>query len=345
MLMLRPFIAPALAGLLFLPAAAVAQTAPQPQQQEQRDQDQQRDQQRTQDQQRQDQQRTQDQQRQDQQRAGQQHDQQRATDQRRDGDLVLRADRLIGQRVYARGEERVGRIDDLALNVNNNRIEHVVVSRGGVFGLGAEQVAVRWNQIQPDRQERVVRFQGTEAELQQARRIDAGAGWPMGTTGDRDADRPVGTAGEDRRDDQRTQDRQADQQQRDQQARQQGQQRDQARQQDQQRDFEGLGRNMVSVSRIIGTDVRNQQGERLGQIEDITLKQDGSINYAVITHGGFLGMGGNQVAVPWDRLQVNAQQERIVLNVSRQQLEQAPRFEARDGMWPGNVNWPFGDGR
>jgi sporulation protein YlmC with PRC-barrel domain len=327
--MLRSFIAPALAGLLILPVAAVAQTAPQPQQPQ--PQQPQQQEQRDQDQQRQDQQR-QEQQRQDQQRTGQPpHDQQRATDQRRDGDLVLRADRLMGQVVRARGDERVGRIDDLALNVNNNRIEHVIISRGGVFGMGAEQVAVRWNQIQPDQQERVVRFQGTEAELQQARRVDMGAGWPMGTAGDR----PVGTAGDERRDDV----------QRDPQQRTPEQQRDQARQPGQQRDAEGLGRNLVAVSRIVGTDVHNQQGERLGQIEDLTLQRDGSINYAVISYGGFLGMGGNQIAVPWDRLQVNAQQERIVLNVTQQQLEQAPRFEHRDGRWPTRVDWPFGAGR
>jgi sporulation protein YlmC with PRC-barrel domain len=322
--MLRSFIAPAIAGLLMLPASAAAgQTAPQPQE-PQPQQEQQRDQQRERDQQRQ--------------------DQQRVTDQRRDGDMVIRADRLTGQVVRARGDERVGRIDDLAVNVNDNRIEYVIVSRGGLFGIGADQVAVRWNQIQPDQQERVVRFQGTEAELQQARRVDTRAEWPMDIG--REGERPVGTAGEQPRTEPRTGEppRPGEQPRTEPRAGEQPRPGEQPRTEPRTGEQPRTGRNIVSANRLIGMDLHNQQGERLGQIDDITIKRDGSLGYVVIAHGGFLGMGHNYVAVPWERLQVNAQQERVVLNVTRQQLEQAPRFEHRDGRWPASVDWPFGTG-
>jgi hypothetical protein len=40
----------------------------------------------------------------------------------------------------------------------------------------------------------------------------------------------------------------------------------------------------------------------LGRVDDVALSHDGSVSYAVIAHGGFLGIGENSVAVPFDRL-------------------------------------------
>jgi sporulation protein YlmC with PRC-barrel domain len=214
---------------------------------------------------------------------------------------VIRADRLIGQAVHDRGDERVGRINDLAFHVNDKKVTYAVISRGGLFGIGAEDVAVAWDQLRPDMAERVVRADAQT--VQQARRIDTRTAWPTDITraGEPAAEQPVGTAGRD-----------AD------------------------------AGHIVSMSRIIGMDVRNQQGERLGQIDDIALNPDGSIAYAVVAHGGFLGMGHNYVAVPWDRMTFDRQQERITLDVTQQQLENARSFEYRD-RWPDRVDWPFGN--
>jgi sporulation protein YlmC with PRC-barrel domain len=214
---------------------------------------------------------------------------------------VIRADRLIGQAVRDRADERLGRIDDLALNVADNKIAYAVISRGGLFGIGAEEVAVSWDELRPDMAERVVRAEGQA--VQQARRIDTRTAWPteVGRPGEPAAEQPVGTAGRD----------------------------DQVRE-------------IVGVSRIIGMDVRNQQGERLGQVDDIALQRDGSIAYAVIAHGGFLGMGHNYVAVPWDRLNLDREREQVMLNVTQQQLEGARQFEHGE-RWPARADWPFGN--
>lgn len=279
--MLKYCMAPAVAGLLMLsPAFVVAQepTAPPPQQEPRAEQP----------------------------RAEEPRAEQPAEQRREGEEMVIRADRLIGQAVRDRADERLGRIDDLALHVNDNRIAYAVVARGGLFGIGAEQLAVSWDQLRPDTVERVVRLDA--AALQQAARIDTRTAWPtdIGRPAEAPAEQPVGTAGRDEPG-------------------------------DAPRDVQ---MQILSVSRIIGMDVRNQQGERLGEIDDIALERDGSIAYAVIAHGGFLGMGHTYVAVPWDRVNLDTQREQVMLNVTQQQLEGARQFEHAE-RWPTRVDWPF----
>jgi sporulation protein YlmC with PRC-barrel domain len=105
----------------------------------------------------------------------QQQEQARVGQQQPGMQQVFRADRIIGQTVRDRQDERIGRINDLALDTQENRITYAVVNRGGMWGIGGEEVAVAWEQIQPDREARVVRVDGQQ--VQQARQIDRGQ-WP-----------------------------------------------------------------------------------------------------------------------------------------------------------------------
>jgi uncharacterized protein YrrD len=102
------------------------------------------------------------------------------------------------------------------------------------------------------------------------------------------------------------------------------------------------------MSNVVGMEVNNRQGNRLGTIHDVAIERDGSVAYAVISYGGFLGMGDNHVAVPWDRLSMDRERESLLLDVTEQQLEQAQqqqRFgERREDAWPNRVDWPFGAG-
>lgn len=59
----------------------------------------------------------------------------------------------------------------------------------------------------------------------------------------------------------------------------------------------------VTIEEIIGSQVRNVNDEYLGQIEDV-VATGGTIQYLVVSYGGFLGMGEERVAVPWARLKV-----------------------------------------
>jgi hypothetical protein len=56
------------------------------------------------------------------------------------------------------------------------------------------------------------------------------------------------------------------------------------------------------ASEVIGSNVLNDANEEIGAIDDILVSPDGKAPYAVISIGGFLGMGGRLVAVPYDSL-------------------------------------------
>jgi hypothetical protein len=80
---------------------------------------------------------------------------------------------------------------------------------------------------------------------------------------------------------------------------------------------------------LIGTQIYNAEHQSLGEINDVLLAADGRLKAVVVGVGGFLGIGERDVAVPWPALQVSrdAEQDLVLrLEVSREQLEQAPEF-------------------
>ena len=81
------------------------------------------------------------------------------------------------------------------------------------------------------------------------------------------------------------------------------------------------------ATKIIGVDVVNRQGEKVGDIEDIVLDRNGSVAYAVVSTGGFLGVGDRLHAVPWRSLQTNTGTDKFVLDVDKQTLGKAPGFD------------------
>lgn len=90
---------------------------------------------------------------------------------------------------------------------------------------------------------------------------------------------------------------------------------------------------VLSATTIIGDRVRNEKGEDLGKIEELMIDlQSGCISYAVLSFGSVLGMGGKLFAIPFEALQLRAEEHKFVLNVDRQKLENAPGFD--------KDNWP-----
>lgn len=89
----------------------------------------------------------------------------------------------------------------------------------------------------------------------------------------------------------------------------------------------------LSASTITGDKVRNSAGEEVGRIEEVVIDLDnGRVAYAVLAAGGFLGMGDKFFAIPWDRLFVDTDNREVVVNVDKEQLENAPGFD--------KDNWP-----
>ena len=87
------------------------------------------------------------------------------------------------------------------------------------------------------------------------------------------------------------------------------------------------------ASMIIGSSVVNPEGDNLGKIEDLVIDpMSGRIQYAALSHGAILGLGGKLFAISWDALELNPDGKTYILNVSREQLENAPGFDKNQ--WP-----------
>ncbi len=98
---------------------------------------------------------------------------------------------------------------------------------------------------------------------------------------------------------------------------------------------------VLAVGSVTGDKVRNRAGEDLGNIEDIMIDlQSGRIAYAVLTFGGFLGMGDKLFAVPWKSLELNSEEHEFILDVDKSTLENAPGFDKNN--WPDFADATFG---
>ena len=105
----------------------------------------------------------------------------------------------------------------------------------------------------------------------------------------------------------------------------------------------GPGPALMGADTLIGDSVVNAQEEDLGDIREIMLDmQTGQVAYAVLAFGGFLGMGEKLFAVPWQALHLDTVNKRMVLNVDKERLKNAPGFD-KDA-WPdmSDVSWASG---
>ncbi len=96
----------------------------------------------------------------------------------------------------------------------------------------------------------------------------------------------------------------------------------------------------LSATSLIGDNVVNTQGESLGEIKEFMLDlETGGISYAVLSFGGFLGMGDKLFAVPFEALRVDNDNERFILDVPKDKLKNAPGFD--EDNWPSHANSTF----
>ena len=90
---------------------------------------------------------------------------------------------------------------------------------------------------------------------------------------------------------------------------------------------------LLSATSLMSDDVYNQNEEKLGSIKDMMLNiHSGTVSYAVLSFGGFLGMGEKLFAVPWSAMTLDTVNKRFVLNVASDRLENAPGFDKDH--WP-----------
>lgn len=93
---------------------------------------------------------------------------------------------------------------------------------------------------------------------------------------------------------------------------------------------------MLRASEFIGEDVYNGKGEEVGAVDDLILHHNDKVLYAVISVGGFLGIGDKLVAVPFDDLKIGAKDVDglVVYDTTKEKLKAQPEFHytvAKDG--------------
>lgn len=83
---------------------------------------------------------------------------------------------------------------------------------------------------------------------------------------------------------------------------------------------------MVSIDEVIGSTVVNRQGEDVGSIEDIVMDSDQS-RFAIVSVGGFLGIGDRNVAIPMDQLQLGEDESYLMSAQTEEELEDLPEYQ------------------
>lgn len=98
---------------------------------------------------------------------------------------------------------------------------------------------------------------------------------------------------------------------------------------------------LIAADQVEGTEVYNLQGEKLGTVDDIMIdKVAGKAIYAIMSFGGFLGMGEKYHPLPWSTLKYDESKGGYVVDLDKKMLKDAPSY----GM-SGDFRWTPDYGR
>jgi hypothetical protein len=91
---------------------------------------------------------------------------------------------------------------------------------------------------------------------------------------------------------------------------------------------------LLASSEIKGTTVQNRQNQEIGDVDELLIRHDsGIVKFAVLSVGGFLGLGSTTVAVPWSAFDITTLRDGTIhmrLDATKERLEKAPRIEGKN---------------
>ena len=92
---------------------------------------------------------------------------------------------------------------------------------------------------------------------------------------------------------------------------------------------------LIGSDKVEGTAVYGADGNKIGSIERVMIdKMSGKVSYAVLSFGGFLGIGDDHYPLPWQSLKYDTSLGGYVTGVTESQLQSAPHY-GNDNAW----NW------
>jgi hypothetical protein len=92
-------------------------------------------------------------------------------------------------------------------------------------------------------------------------------------------------------------------------------------------------------SSVVGSSVKDLAGKDAGKVEDLLLDHNGHVGYAVVSFGGFLGVGDKLFAVPWDAVVFDRDKRIAYIDVKKETLERSPSFTSDKYPDPNDREW------
>jgi len=227
---------------------------------------------------------------------------------------LMRASKVNGMDVLNADHKNLGDIQDVVLDQESGRIAYAVLSFGGFLGIGDKFFAVPWGALKPTTDKKAFTLDIPKDRLEKAPGFDKKS-WPdlanrqWGTDIHTYYNVPPywevrgGVVAP---------------------------------------DVEKAPHGMLMrTSKVIGMDVHNPANKSLGDVKDLVLDQEpGVVAYAVLSFGGFIGIGDKLFALPWPALKLDADRKKFTLDVPKERLEKAPGFDQKD--WPDLSNRQWG---
>jgi hypothetical protein len=88
---------------------------------------------------------------------------------------------------------------------------------------------------------------------------------------------------------------------------------------------------LVGSDYVVGTTVKSPKGDTIGSIDKVMIdKTTGKVAYAVISFGGFLGLGQSHYPIPWSMLRYNTENDAYETDLTEDQLRDAPAIRTGD---------------
>lgn len=243
----------------------------------------------------------------------------------RDSPEFLSAGTIKGDKVISSTGEDLGKIEELMIDIQNGRIAYAALSFGGFLGMGDKLFAIPWQALTPRVHEHAFLLGIPKETLEKAEGFDKD-NWPLTTHKELSSTytyygyRPY------------WQPSMAEQ------AGAPGEPESEMVAREETREIRSR-MNFLSASEIKGDKVVNNEGEHLGKIEELMIDlADGRIAYAVLSFGGFLGLGNKLFAIPWQTLSPRADEHIFLLDIPKKTLEKAEGFDKDH--WPAtNREW------
>lgn len=276
---------------------------------------------------------------------------------------AAKASDLIGMTVNNYQNEKLGKVEDIGVDVESGRVVQVILSTGGFLGIGDLLTAVPPGALHHDVAHKVLHLEADKEKLRGAPRFE-NSKWAeccdsnhlsavynyygqessfkfiqQGDStleGSRHPDGQINKDGQRNREDQiKSDERNTDRPINSVSTRHGDEAWNKNRMLRDRQSMIPLSRlcQIQKASKLMGTSIKNQQDELVGKVENLLLDlSSGRILAVVVSSGGFLGMGDELSAVPPTALRFNHERDTLQLDASKEMLSAAPHFKS--GQWP-----------